>query len=235
MTGLEIAGLMGASGSVGSGLVNSIMSGIYSQKNLDFAKDQFNYQKQLNSQYLDRMDNRLSYLKKDAQNAGVNLLSALGQGGGYSPLQAGTAPKQDIPIMQELGSALGNLTQVASTMQSIKTAKSVENLNTAKAKTELSTALLNNQLMLKHKQDLSYAYKHDLPTAILPTFSQEIKRDLKNLIIDDNTGFGGAMNKLSDFNDKYKTYSEINKTDWSKRLDNWFFGLLDKLDKKLKN
>lgn len=182
MTGLEIAALGGVVGSGVAGLSNAITSGIYSDKNLQFAKDQFNYQKQLNAQYLDRMDNRLQYLKRDANKAGVNMLSALGQGGNYSPLQAGTAPRQDNIMMSDLTNAMGNLSMVAKTMQDIKTAKSVENLNTQTAKTVASNEALNQALIAKHNQDLGYARKNNLPTGIVPSvsnFAGEFARDFR--------------------------------------------------------
>lgn len=183
MTGAEIAAITGASMQVAGGLGGSITSGVLGDKNLAFMKDQFNYQKHLNAQYLDRMDNRLQYLKKDAQKAGVNLLAALGQGGNYSALNAGTAPRQDIPVMSDLINALGSLALVGKTMQDIKTAKSVENLNTQNAKTVASSEALNQALIAKHNQDLSYARRNRLPTGVVPNVSNtagEFARDFRN-------------------------------------------------------
>lgn len=211
MTGLEIASLLGASGYIGGGLTNSIMSGIYSKKNLEFSKAQFDYQKQLNDQYLDRMDNRLQYLKKDANIAGVNMLAALGQGGNYSPLNTGTAPRQDNIMMSDLSNSLGNLVTVAKTMQDIKTAKSVENLNTQNAKTVASSEALNMALVSKHKQDLAYARKNMLPTGIVPSFSNtagEFARDFRR------TFFNLDMNNYNPFDNYIKkgfdSFSKIN-------------------------
>lgn len=213
MTGLEIAALLGAGGSIGGGLINSALSGIYSDKNLKFAKDQFEYQKQLNSQYLDRMDNRLQYLKKDAEKAGVNMLAALGQGGNYSALNAGTAPRQDNIMMSDLSNAMGNLVMVAKTMQDIKTAKSVENLNTQNAKTVASSEALNMALVSKHKQDLAYARKNMLPTGVIPSISNtagEFARDFRKTFFDlDMQGYNPFSYFGNPIKKGYDTFSKI--------------------------
>lgn len=213
MTGAEIAAITGASMQVAGGLGGSITSGVLGDKNLAFMKDQFNYQKHLNTQYLDRMDNRLQYLKKDAEKAGVNLLAALGQGGNYSALNAGTAPRQDGPVMSDLVNALGNIALVSKTMQDIKTAKSVENLNTQNAKTVASNEALNYALISKHKQDLGYARRNDLPTGVLPSISQtsgEFFRDFRRSFYElDQSEFNPFASPLKAGYDSFKKVDNL--------------------------
>lgn len=182
MTGAEIAAITGAGIQAAGGIGGSITTGVLGDKNLAFMKDQFEYQKFLNDQYLHRQDNRLQYLKKDAEKAGVNLLAALGNGGDYSPLQAGTAPRQDYPLINELISSLGSLAQVGKVMQDIKTAKSVENLNSANTSLMGEQAKVQGAMLDIHKQNLDYARKNRLPVGILPSTSQtlgELGRDIR--------------------------------------------------------
>lgn len=182
MTGAEIASIVGSGLSGAGGIAGAITSGVLGQKNLDFMKEQYEYQKQLNAQYLDRQDNRLQYLKKDADKAGVNLLAALGNGAQYSPLQAGTAPRQDAPMIAEMVNALGSLAHVGKTMQDIKTAKSVENLNSANTSLMGEQAKVQGAMLDIHKQNLDYARRNRLPVGVLPTTSQvfgELGRDLR--------------------------------------------------------
>lgn len=237
MTGLEIAAIIGQSGSLASGLSNAITSGFLGHKNLQFAKDQFNYQKQLNAQYMDRLDNKLQYLKKDAEKAGVNILSALGQSGGYSPLSAGTAPKQDAPLMSDLTYALGNVSQVSKIMSDIKTAQSVQNLNTASAEAQKAQAEANRALALKHKQDLEYAQAHNIPTGLMPALTPAIIKHSENIINEGKDKFKSWQADLGKFNDFVADINaKIDENDgytWADRLDDWLFRKLEEFDRNV--
>ncbi len=229
-------------------LFNAFSSGIVNNQNYNLSKESFKYQKWLNSQYLDRMDNRLSYLKKDAANAGVNLLSALGQGGNYSPLAAGVAPRQEPTLIDKLNEVIPSAVGVAKTIADIKVAKSVENLNNSQSKSAIARSLLDTQLIKKHKQDLWYAKRHDIPTSVLPRLEQELFRDVKNIFINSDGSYfnRGNMSGLygsslyapyrsfgSSSDNYFKTMQE-NKSGWSEWLDNLFFGFLENIDKKLR-
>lgn len=245
MLGADIAST--ALGSFNS-LFNAVSSGIVNNQNYNLSKQAFKYQKWLNSQYLDRMDNRLSYLKKDADNAGVNLLAALGQGGNYSPLAAGVAPRQEPTLINKLNEVIPSAVSVAKTISDIKVAKSVENLNNSQAKSAVAQALLNSQLVKKHKQDLWYAKEHQIPTSILPKLEQELFRDVKNIFINSDgsyfnrgnmsglygSGLYAPYRSLGSYSDNYFRTMQDNKPGWSQWLDNLFDGFLESIDRYIR-
>lgn len=169
----------------GTGLIGTLIGASQSKQNLDFQKQQFAYQKELNQQYLDRMDNRLQYMTADAKKAGINPLAAIGQSGGYSNQQSAQAPQLDTSYLNHLDSVGSSINQYlinAKTTADAKVALAQANQLSAQAINTTTDTELKNQMKANLKHDLSVANKLNAPTGILPDMERDMYHDIKSYI-----------------------------------------------------
>lgn len=174
------AGIQGA-----TALGGTIAGALQSHQNLKFQKEQFAYQKQLNQQYLDRMDNRLQYITKDAVRAGINPLAAIGQAGGYSGQTAGPAPQQDTGYLQHLqgvGSSFNNALVNAKIIADSKVALAQANQLNAQTINTTTDTDLKKQMKKNMNHDLDIANNLNVPIGILPDVEKDLYHDLRNFI-----------------------------------------------------
>lgn len=105
-------GLVSGIGNLGLGIGNTILQSKSNQKNLDFQKDVFNYQKQLQREIFQREDNAIQRRASDIAAAGGNPATAWESGNGA---QAGNIVGVDTPqeanldISNLLNSSLGQI------------------------------------------------------------------------------------------------------------------------------
>lgn len=105
-------GLVSGIGNLGLGIGNTILQSKTNQKNLDFQKDVFNYQKQLQREIFQREDNAIQRRASDIAAAGGNPATAWETGNGA---QAGNIVGVDTPqqgnldISNLLNSSLGQI------------------------------------------------------------------------------------------------------------------------------
>ncbi len=171
----------------GTGLTGTLIGASQSKQNLDFQKEQFAYQKELNQQYLDRMDNRLQYMTADAKKAGINPLAAIGQSGGYSTQQSAQAPQQDTSYLNYLngiGSSINQYLINAKTTADAKVALAQANQLSAQAINTTTDTDLKNQMKANLKHDLSVANRLNAPTGILPDMEKDMYHDIKSFIME---------------------------------------------------
>lgn len=174
------AGIQGA-----TALGGTIAGAIQSHQNLKFQKEQFAYQKQLNNEYLDRMDNRLQYITKDSVRAGINPLAAIGQAGGYSGQTSAPAPQQDTGYLKHLegfGNSFNNALVNAKIIADSKVALAQANQLNAQTTNTTTDTDLKKQMKENMQHDLDIANNLNAPIGILPDVEKDLYHDLRNYI-----------------------------------------------------
>lgn len=205
-----IAPVAAAAGGAASGIAGSITSGVMGTKNLEFQKEQFEYQKAMNDKYMERMDNRLQYMAKDAKKAGINPLAALGQSGGYTPLNSAPAPQYDVkPLVESLksfGSIVSDSILTAKAFQDLQLARSQQNLVDQQVLTEAGkTAITHadkkrieagtNQIVYNTK----YAQENSAPTGVMPDVERSLVVNASKVL-----DTKGTMERFQNARDKKK-------------------------------
>ena len=183
----DIINGLGSLVNAGTGIAQTVIGANQSNQNLDFQKEQFAYQKELNKQYLDRMDNRLQYMVKDAKASGINPLSAIGQSGGYSPQQSAQAPQQDSSYLNFLDKIGNSINQSLVNSKLIADSKvSLAQANQLDAQTINTTTDtdLKKQMKANLKHNLDIANKLNAPVGILPDIKRDLYHELKDLLKD---------------------------------------------------
>lgn len=199
----------GALAQAGTGLVQSIIGGVQSAQNLKFQKEQFAYQQELNRQYLDRMDNRLQYMTKDAKKAGINPLAAIGQAGGYSNQQTAPAPQQDssyLSHLDKLSSAINQSLINGKLTADTKVAMSQSNQLAAQTINTTTDTDLKKQMKANLKHDLDIANKLNAPVGILPDVKRDLYHNLKDTIMDN---FKNSVPKKYQTGEHFLNYPDI--------------------------
>lgn len=152
-------------GSIATGLMNSITQGVIShknfkemkrqyEKNMQFQREQFDYQKELNQKMMEREDNAVVRRMKDLNKAGINPLMADGQsasaGSGSSTSFTGTdAPQMEMFDTSTILSAFLDSQRIKNEKAQTKIEKErleMQQLNSAQDRLEsLSRQILNTK------------------------------------------------------------------------------------------
>ncbi|UIW10387.1 DNA pilot protein [Flyfo microvirus Tbat2_163] len=146
--GSILSGVAGIGSAVG-GFQGAGFSNKWAQKNFDFQKEQYEYQKQLQQSIFDREDNAVQRRVADLQNAGLSATLAAGSAAGAGAPVKTEAPQMDISAndrraraFSEIASVplqiLGTEFDVASRLNAIQ--QQEEQIATSKAQRDLIMA-----------------------------------------------------------------------------------------------
>lgn len=234
----DIGGILSGTSALinsGTGIASTVLGASQSKQNLEFQKQQFAYQKELNNQYIDRMDNRLQYMVKDAKKAGINPLAAIGQSGGYSGQSSAPAPQQDgtyLEHLRQIGGAIDQALVNAKIVSDTKVAQSQANLIGAQILNTTEDTQVKNATKKQLLHDLNIANEMNMPIGVLPDVTRDLYQDWKTGKLDVGNFFaalgslgigavaGGVLPKLvSGFIGKAKKYGKKG-TDFVKKLVN---------------
>lgn len=187
MDPITAMGIGGAAASAVTGLLGTGLNYDMSKQNLKFQKEQFAYQKELNDKYMERMDNKLNYMVKDAKNSGINPLAALGTAGGYSPTQSAQAPQMDTSWSTMLGDvgkdAVNSGVAVAKVASDNMLARSQNNINIAQAANITQDEKVKKELERQLKHNTDYADVHNIPANMMASWKDDLYSELKPYLV----------------------------------------------------
>lgn len=157
-----ITNAIGMAYNIGTGIFNSVQNYRNNQWNQRFAREQFDYQKDLNQILMDREDNAVQRRAKDLQAAGISKNLAAGSSAQASTMSAGNSGAVANSNMQT--QQLQKM-DIMNSYAIYKRTKAEENLINQKAITEGSTRsyndsmiALNNAMTAKTYQDKENAF-----------------------------------------------------------------------------
>lgn len=145
-----IGGIISGLGGIGIGAANTVLSNKANKKNLEFARETLNYQKQLQREIFQREDNAIQRRASDILSAGGNpALAYSGEGAGVGQSVNTITPEDKAPDLSLMSSSLSQfqdgLAQFKSnqlTDASIKKLESDVGLNDATVKVQIAEELL---------------------------------------------------------------------------------------------
>lgn len=145
-----IGSILSGIGGIGTGIAGTVLNNDINKKNLQFQKDVFNYQKQLQREIFQRDDTAIQRRASDILAAGGNpALAYSGSGAGTGESVGVSAPQQNTDDYSLINSSLGMMQQGLAqfkqnqlTDASISKLQSDESLNDATVKVRLAEELL---------------------------------------------------------------------------------------------
>ena len=182
----------------GTGIASTVFGSNQSNQNLQFQKEQFAYQKELNDKYYDSMYNRLQFMVKDAKKAGINPLAAIGQSGGYSGQTSAPAPQQDstyLNHLKEIGDGINQAVLNAKIISDTKVAQAQANLIAAEILNTTEDTSVKNATKKQLLHDLKVANDMNMPIGVLPDVTRDLYQDFKKGDLDFGN-FGAALGAL---------------------------------------
>lgn len=210
-----------AAADFGLGAANTAINKELSEKNLQFQKDVFNYQKQLQRELFQREDSSIQRRKADIIAAGGNPAMAweTGQGAQAGSAVPVTAPKQDNWQMSNLlSSSLGQISDGLKQFQEANLNDAqIKNIKASTAKSNAETiteAIRQKQLELQNAKteeeknkikleiealdyDLNYSIDHNIRThdnnSSIYTSGKDLMAEISQIIPDDLEGMDGNM------------------------------------------
>lgn len=123
------------------GFTGQLSAEIQNEKNLDFQREQFDYQKQLNQLQMEREDTAYQRAAVDAQRVGINPMAlAGGNGASSSPLSStsfsgsslqGSSPADGLAVITNLIGGISRLKSESSERDLLKSQEDKQNLDNA--------------------------------------------------------------------------------------------------------
>lgn len=218
-----------------------------SEKNFELAKDQFNYQKDLNEKVQQREDNAIQRAVKDAQAAGLSPLSVTG-GSSATPLTSANAPQFDLSGLNQATSNIINAYNDIYNRKLNRQQFAIQNmLSSAQAYTQIMESkvqrkylsLQNDYLDEKLKWEKNHGFRDLDWKSELLTFLEGIGSKMNNssVIPDIGTVVSASMNNMPNSTPTFRSVKDLfvskpeNNNTWSPAISENDINKIEKAQK----
>ncbi len=177
-----VMGGIGSIGGIGVGIANAVNQQnahkdqvALSEKNLNFQKEQYSYQKNLQKQVFAREDNSMVRRVNDLKNAGLSPVLATGSGAGAGGVVSTTAPQQNmdhVTSAEKKANAMSNALQSAMIGNQLLQQKA--DISKTQAQTELTKLQQTKLLKDTDTVDISNAYQREANPLALQQIKSQI-------------------------------------------------------------